>query len=134
MAAGSRAWAGVHATPTPGTGPHRLQLRAMPEFGLLPDLICCSAVLSALGKGMVWRLAIALFQHLPQLQLMADVISFNIILSACEKAAEWQLAVGILTSMPLMRLQRRSQRLREGCPMAARPGYFRLRAAYAAHA
>uniref|UniRef100_A0A7S4VLE5 Uncharacterized protein n=1 Tax=Alexandrium monilatum TaxID=311494 RepID=A0A7S4VLE5_9DINO len=112
MAAGSRAWAGVHATPTPGTGPHRLQLRAMPEFGLLPDLICCSAVLSALGKGMVWRLAIALFQHLPQLQLMADVISFNIILSACEKAAEWQLAVGILTSMPLMR----------------------LRAAYAAHA
>ena len=53
---------------------------------LLPDVINCSAAISAHEKGMQWETALGLLQEMvDQLPLTAQVVSWSAAISSCEK-------------------------------------------------
>ena len=55
------------------------------EKGLEPDVITCSAAISACEKAKQLRKALELLEEMRQKGLEPDVITYNAAISACEK-------------------------------------------------
>ena len=94
----------------------------MPRISFQPDVISCSAPISACKKGVQWETALGLLQEMPRrsLQLVlvscnglinacetgtrwacqADVIGCSAAISACEKGMHWENALRLLWEMP----------------------------------
>ena len=54
-----------------------------------PNILCCSAAISACEKGGQWQVALVLFAAMPLAEILPDVISYNAAVSACEKGGQW---------------------------------------------
>ncbi|CAK9007700.1 unnamed protein product [Durusdinium trenchii] len=59
---------------------------ALTRRTIAPTVITCSAMISALEKGLQWQRAGKLLEQLVQLQVEANVISFNAAVTACASA------------------------------------------------
>ena len=58
-------------------------LEEMRERGLKPDVISCSAAISACEKGGKWQSAVELLEEMRERGLKPDVISCSAAISAC---------------------------------------------------
>ena len=65
----------------------------------MPNVISCSAAISACEKGGEWEQALSLLSSMPGVQVMPIVISCNAAISACEKGDEWKQALSLLSAM-----------------------------------
>ena len=75
-------------------------LQKMYRCVVQPDVISCSAVISACEKGIKLDAAVGLLQEMLGRLLRPDVISCNASISACEKSIQWQIAPRLLLEMP----------------------------------
>ncbi|CAJ1420721.1 unnamed protein product [Effrenium voratum] len=72
---------------------------------LQPDIITCSAMISAYEKGCEWQRACGALEDLRSRGLRPNIISFGSLISACEKGGEWQRALGLLEELRAVRLE-----------------------------
>eukprot|EP00415_Alexandrium_ostenfeldii_P004959 UN4959 len=71
----------------------------MPHLRINPDVISCSAAMSACEKGGQWQAALAVLRTMPHLRINPNVISCNAAVSACAKGDRWQMALHLFRSM-----------------------------------
>ena len=57
----------------------------IPRKRLEPEVITCSAVISACEKGEQWEKALALLREIPKKRLDPEVTTYSAAISACEK-------------------------------------------------
>ena len=95
----------------------------MANRGVEANTITCSAAISAYEKAGEWVRALQFLEGMANSRVEANTITYNAGVSACEKAGEWARALQLLDGMANSlveakhhHLQRRRQRVREGCP------------------
>eukprot|EP00415_Alexandrium_ostenfeldii_P003675 UN3675 len=69
-----------------------------------PNVISCSAVISACEKGRKWRVALAMLFSMLGLRIEPNLVSWNAATSACEPGSQWRSAIGLLHSMAWLRI------------------------------
>ena len=57
---------------------------------MLPDVISCSAAISAGGRCQQWQQAFGVLAVMQLTAVLPDVISYNAVISACEKGQHLQ--------------------------------------------
>ncbi|CAE8637123.1 unnamed protein product, partial [Polarella glacialis] len=80
------------------------ELRLCPE--LRPNVVLCSAAISAFGAGGLWASATSLLEelHASDMGERPDVAAYSAAISACAKAARWEHTIGLLALMQGLRL------------------------------
>ena len=73
-------------------------LREMREWKVVPNEVCCSAVVSACEKIGVWSRALSILFSMPSSRVLANMITFNAGISACGKGRSWCWALQLFTA------------------------------------
>ena len=72
---------------------------AMLEDTVQPNVLSCSATISACEKAGRWQQALFLLFDAPTARIEVNVVSGNAAISACEKASQWQQALELFKWM-----------------------------------
>lgn len=70
-------------------------LRKMKRRRIDPNLVTCSAAISACEKGGQWKKALDLFRDMWCRGIVLNVITFIAAISACEKGDQWEKALDL---------------------------------------
>merc|ERR1712136_595237 len=75
--------------------------------GLRPNVISCSAAITACEKSGQWERALCLFQEMLRQGLQPDIVSYSVTISACEKGGQWEHTLELLHEMRQCGMQQR---------------------------
>jgi len=67
--------------------------QALPQRGLLPDVVTYSAVVNACEKGHQPGRALEVFQAMQRQSVVMDVITYTVLISACQKGRHLEKAL-----------------------------------------
>ena len=81
-------------------------LERISNHGIRPDIICCTAAVSACAMATQWQRAFAVFDSVRQVYtLVPDLVSYNSLMFASSNAGSWQLSTCIIEDMGMRRIK-----------------------------